>query len=184
MQLALDLAASGVEIPGHLAQAICGELTDEVPRYHESDDADWRTPFAQMCERWPLPALGGPAAVRNLTPHAVRVGEVEFAPSGAIARALEEATPAAPICVARPLVVGALTIGSLPSVDVPTCTTRYIGLADLPAPQPGVYLIVSMVIPPVAAQQGRWTGDLLVPGEQVRDPQGRIIGCRSLQRAA
>lgn len=55
---------------------------------------------------------------------------------------------------------------------------------DLTDPQPGVYLIVSMVVMQVATERARWTGDLLVPGEQVRDAAGRIVGCRSLRRCA
>jgi len=65
-----------------------------------------------------------------------------------------------------------------------TTMTRYTDVVDLPAPQPGVYLVVSMVVPPVAAARGRWTGDLLTPGQQVRDSAGRVIGCRSLVRVS
>ncbi len=180
MQLVLDLVASGTEIPDHLSNQTGIELTDDVPSYHQSADADWRTPFVQMRERWPLPALGGPAEIRNLTPHAVVVHEMTFAPSGVIARATEEAAPAEPIriSIADPIGAPADRI----AYAVPTTTTRYTGLVDLPDPQPGVYLIVSMVVPPVAFARGRWTGDLLVPGDQVRDAAGRIVGCKSLCR--
>lgn len=162
-----------------LAPLICEELTDEVPRYSHARD-DWRTPFVQMRERWPLPALGGPAEIWNLTPHAVVVGEHRIEPDGVVARAVEESTPAEPIRVSIPDPTGAPA--DRIEYAVPTSTTRYTGLVDLPAPQPGVYLVVSMVIPPVAFAHGRWTGDLLVPGEQVRDAANRIIGCRSLAR--
>lgn len=160
-----------------LAPFIAEELTDDIPLYHQSPDADWRTPFVTMREQRPLPVLGGPAEIRNLTPHAVTVREVTLAPSGVVARATEEATEADPIRL--------LVQDDHPGLvvrDIPTSTMRYTGLVDLPAPEPGIYLIVSMVIPPVAFARGRWTGDLLVPGEQVRDAAGRIIGCRSLAR--
>lgn len=162
-----------------LAPLICEELTDDVPRYSQARD-DWRTPFVQMRERWPLPALGGVSEIRNLTPHPVVVHEITFAPSGVIARATEEATVAAPIRLSIPDPAGAPA--DRITFDVPTSTTRYTGIIDLPAPEPGVYLIVSMVIPPVALAHGRWTGDLLVPGQQARDADGRIIGCRALGR--
>lgn len=182
MQLMLDLAASDTQIPDHLAHAAGVELTDDVPRYHQSSNADWRTPFVAMRERWPMPVLGGNAEIRNLTPHNVVVHEITFQPSGVIARAIEEVTAAEPIRLSIPDPAGAPT--DRLAFDVPTSTTRYTGLVDLPAPEPGVYLIVSMVIPPVAAARGRWTGDLLTPGEQVRDSAGRIIGCRSLSRVS
>lgn len=182
MQLVIELVASGTEVPDHLARRLGLELTDDVPRYHQSADADWRTPFVQMRERWPLPPLGGPSEIRNLTPHPVVVNEVTFAPVGVVARATEEATAAEPICISVPDPAGAPT--DRVTFDVPTATMRYTGLVDLPDPAPGVYLIVSMVIPPVAAARGRWTGDLLVPGQQVRDAANRIVGCRSLVRCS
>lgn len=160
-----------------LAPHIAEELTDDVPRYHDGI----RAAYIASRDRWPLPDLGGPAEIRNLTPHEVVVGEMRFAPSGVIARAIEESTPAAPIRISIPDPSGGPT--DRIEHEVPTSMTRYTALADLPAPEPGVYLIVSMVIPPVAAERGRWTGDLLVPGQQVRDPAtGRIVGCRSLAR--
>lgn len=175
--LRADLPAAELD---RLAPRFCEELTDDVPRYTQRPGADWRTPFLEMRERWPLPPLGDVAEIRNLTPHSVVVHEITFAPSGVIARATEEPTSADPIRLSIPDPNGAPT--DRITFDVPTSTTRYTGLVDLPDPQPGVYLIVSMVIPPVAAARGRWTGDLLVPGQQVRDTAGRIVGCRSLVR--
>lgn len=176
----------------HMAASTASELTDDVPHYHQSADADWRTPFLAMRERWPLPPTG-PAEIRNLTPHAVVVHEITFAPSGTIARATEEATDAEPILIRVPDPGTSLDPGgrsgtyAAPNesvIAVPTTTTRYTGLVDLPDPEPGVYLIVSMVVAQVAAARGRWTGDLLVPGQQMRDSAGRIVGCRSLARVA
>lgn len=166
----------GSNTDDHLAAATARELTDDVPLYHPG----WRDPFVAMRERWPLPKLGGACEIRNLTPHPVTVHEVTFAPSGTIARATEASTPAPPISLSIPDPAGAPS--DRIEFAVPTSTTRYTGLVDLPAPEPGVYLIVSMVVPQVAAARGRWTGDLLVPGEQVRDSASRIVGCRSLAR--
>lgn len=159
-----------------LAPKICEEFTEDIPVYAHQ----WRDPFVAMRERWPLPVLGGVSEIKNLTPHPIVVHEITFQPSGVIARATEAATVADPIRLSIPDPAGAPT--DRVSFDVPTSTTRYTGLVDLPDPEPGVYLIVSMVVPPVALARGRWTGDLLVPGQQVRDSSGRIVGCRSLDR--
>lgn len=174
----------GAATDDHLAAGTGRELCDDVPRYAQPSGADWRTPFVNMRERWPLPALGGVAEIRNLTPHAVVVHEITFAPSGVIARATEESTATAvePIRLSIPDPTGAPA--DRITIDVPTSTAEYTGLVDMPEPEPGVYLIVSMVVMQVAAERARWTGDLLVPGQQVRDAAGRIIGCRSLCRGA
>jgi hypothetical protein len=176
-----SVGAASVGEPYHAATRTVQEFTDEIPRYSLLHD-DWRTPFLAMRERWPLPALGSVAEIRNLTPHAVVVHEITFAPSGVIARATEESTYAEPIRLSIPDPFGAPADHI--TFEVPTSTTEYTGLVDLPAPEPGVYLIVSMVVMQVATDRGRWTGDLLVPGQQVRDSAGRIIGCRSLCRCA
>jgi hypothetical protein len=172
----------GSDTDSHLAAETARELTDDVPRYAQQPGADWRTPFLTMRERWPVPPIGGSATITNLTPHAVVVGEVTFAPSGVIARAIEEPVPADPIRVSIPDPTGS-PLDRL-EVTIPTSTTRYTGMVDLPDPEPGVYLVVSMVIPAVAAARRRWTGDLLVPGQQMRDLSGRIVGCRSLARVS
>lgn len=180
VDIARDIIADAGERDERVIAAACYELTDDVPRYAQRAGAGWRTPFVEMRERWPLPPLGGVAEIRNLTPHVVAVHEITFAPSGVIARATEEAIPSDPIRLSIPDPTGAPA--DRITFDVPTSTTRYTGLVDLPAPTPGVYLIVSMVVPPVAESLGRWTGDLLLPGQQVRDASGRIVGCQALAR--
>jgi len=159
-----------------LAPPICEELTDDVQRYSILPN-DWRTPFVAMRERWPLPELGGLSELRNLTPHKITVGEFHVDPTGTIARAIEEPSMAEPIRVLFFEHPQLSAVGM-----VPTSTTRYTGLVDLPEPTPGIYLIVSLVVAQVAVDRGRWTGDLLTPGQQVRDAAGRVIGCKSLQR--
>lgn len=176
-----DLPQAAQAERDRLAPVIAGELTDEVPRYHYGI----RAAYIEMRSRWPMPQLTGyPIELRNLTPHAVTIGEVVIQPSGTIARATEESTPAEPLRLLRQETGSDAHPAIFEMVSLPTTTTRYTGLVDLPDPQPGVYLIVSMVIPPVARVLGRWTGDLLTPGQQVRDSSGRVIGCRSLDRVA
>lgn len=162
-----------------LAPLIAEELTDDVPRYRE----DIRAPYITMRERWPLPQLTGyPVELRNLTPHAVTIGEVTIQPSGTITRATEESTPAESLRILRQETGLDAHPAILEMASVRTTTTRYTGLVDMPDPQPGVYLIVSLVTAQVSQALGRWTGDLLTPGQQVRDSAGRVIGCRSLDR--
>lgn len=59
---------------------------------------------------------------------------------------------------------------------VPLTKTVYGKPEGLPECQEDVCLIVSAMVK--NACPGR--GDLLVPGEQVRDDKGRVIGCKSL----
>lgn len=65
-------------------------------------------------------------------------------------------------------------------VLVPRSHTQYGEVEGLPDPTPGVIYIVSGMVVSVLAQQGIHRDDLLVPGMQIRDDQGRVIGCRSL----
>lgn len=108
--------------------------------------------------------------IRNLTPHPVTVlGEdgkvlLTLEPEGVIPRVREEHIPD-----------GEVMVGD---VTVPIARINYADVEDLPAPQPGVYLVVSLLV----AQAAPDRPDLLVPIGQVRDSQGRIIGCRGLGR--
>lgn len=113
----------------------------------------------------------------NLTPHAIVIpgctppiggppASWTIAPSGHIARVTEIATPA-------------------PSIEgIPTTTVDYGELVDLPDPTPGTWYVVSGVTAAAAARSARGAADLLVPGQQIRDAGGRVIGCSSLARAA
>lgn len=65
-------------------------------------------------------------------------------------------------------------------VQIPRTHTVYGQVEGLPDPTPGVIYIVSGMIVSALASQGIHRDDLLVPGMQVRDEQGRVIGCRSL----
>lgn len=65
-------------------------------------------------------------------------------------------------------------------VQVPRTHTEYGQVEGLPDPTPGTIFIVSGMIISALAQQGINRDDLFTPGLQVRDDQGRVIGCRSL----
>lgn len=104
----------------------------------------------------------------NLTPHAVNIVDnsdsvvTTIPASGNVAR-----------CSQTIDIVGALT---LDSVVIPISASSYGEVVDLPAPQVGVYYIVSrLVMSACPARQ-----DLLVPNDLVRNDAGQVIGCRSL----
>ena len=100
----------------------------------------------------------------NLTPHVINVGSLAIAPSGAIARVTSTTK-----------VVEVINIDGNP-VDV--IETRFGEPNGLPEQLPGVYLVVSSLVRLAANQRG----DLLSPGEQVRDAAGQVTGCRNLTR--
>ena len=120
----------------------------------------------------------------NLTPHTiVLVGPdgapaLTVAPSGTIARATEDAQ------VSRTAAVSP-DVGDAVEVDV--VDVAYTAVEGLPPVGPSdpatlTCYVVSSVVAQACYALGRPTHDLLVPGQQVRDAEGRIVGCRSLQR--
>ena len=64
-------------------------------------------------------------------------------------------------------------IGDL--AGIPLTSTVYGDLEGLPDEQPGVCYIVSGLVKAACPERK----DLLVPSEQLRDDQGRVIGCKS-----
>lgn len=105
--------------------------------------------------------------IRNLTPHTITVIGVDgdalaTFPSEGVARAKQSIVQVGTIC------------------GLPIVRTEFGDPVDLPEYQEGTYLIVSLVTVNAAKQVGRRTDDLLVSCDPVRDPEGRIIGCRSL----
>ena len=104
----------------------------------------------------------------NLTPHQMLVCGVSLPPSGAVARVL----PGQPLCN-RP---GAVMVGGQ---QVPlNAEALACCVAGLPAPEAGVYLIVSR--PVALACAGR--PDVYCPGEVRRDEKGQICEALSLMR--
>lgn len=107
----------------------------------------------------------------NLTPHAITLVDQNnqvllTVESSAVARVSSTTE-----------VVGYLQVGG---VAVPKTHTTFGEVEGLPDQTPGVGYIVSGMIVSALAQQGIHRCDLFTPGLQVRDEQGRVIGCRSL----
>ena len=105
------------------------------------------------------------AKIINLIPHAVNIvaedGTVKAAfPSEGIARASQVAEHA----------------GELEGIEL--VTMKFGATQDLPAPQEGVYYIVSVITANAAKAEGRGADDLVITADPVRDADGRIIGCK------
>jgi len=100
----------------------------------------------------------------NLTPHTLNIhtpsGVVTVAPSGNVARVATVSVPAA-------------TVGGIPTV-----VTTHGEVTGLPAPQPGVILVVSGMVASAAPRE-----DVMSPGDLVRDEAGRPVGCQGLRRS-
>lgn len=103
--------------------------------------------------------------VVNLTPHSINVQDVEYIPSGVVARVTTIQTP----CPCP-----------LPGV---TANRQIPGaIIGLPAPQNGVILLVSLMV--LAALAGSGRTDVFAPDtgpdSVIRDANGRIIGVQAL----
>lgn len=144
----------------------------------------------------------------NLTPHAITIpttlnpemGPWTLAPSGVIARASEFVTDATPI---GDIPTSRISYGAVEGLPDPEWVTlpnpcdapgavpdgsRFClvcgaqdGHHETPR-APAVYYVLSSLAADAARRGGRTTEDLLVPGQQIRDDAGRIVGCRSLAR--
>ena len=109
--------------------------------------------------------------VINLTPHTINL----VAEDGTQLLSLESHGVARVASTTE--VVGYLQVGG---VAVPQTHTTFGEVEGLPDPTSGVGYVVSNMIISALAQQGIRRNDLFTPGLQVRDEQGRVIGCRSL----
>jgi len=101
----------------------------------------------------------------NLTPHTLNIhttagGVVTIAPSGTVARVATVSEEAEPVG------------------GIPTCTTTFGEVTGLPSPVEGTVFIVSGMVASAAPR-----GDVLSPGDLVRDENGRPVGCRGLRRS-
>lgn len=107
---------------------------------------------------------GGPedaeTTIVNLTPHPVTIAGCTIDPDGRIPRVAEE--------ISR---VG--EIGGLPVVEI-----RLGQVHGLPEPTPGTVYIVSRMVAEAAPARD----DLVIPGKQMRDEQGRVVGAETLAR--
>jgi len=104
--------------------------------------------------------------VRNLTPHAV----VLLDDAGQVVRSFE---PELPLPRVSMQTVPAEAIDGLPVVR-----QEYGAVQDLPAEEPGIFLVVSALVQQACPERH----DLLIPTLLVRDDAGRIIGCRAFAR--
>jgi hypothetical protein len=115
--------------------------------------------------------------IHNRTPHPITI-------MAADGRAVVATLPAASRRdVAR---VESTTVedGALAGLGVPLLRTRWGQVVGLPDPTWGDMHVVSVIVAEAAIDSGRGADDLLVPGDQVRDDSGRIVGCRGLARAS
>lgn len=98
----------------------------------------------------------------NLTPHSINEVNtgITYPPSGNVAR-VETVTAFA---------------GNIEGV--PTYTTTFTDVEGLPNPNKGVYYIVSALVR-VAVPNRK---DVVSPGELLRDPDGRPVGCNGFIR--
>ena len=103
--------------------------------------------------------------IANLTPHIVNifvdgVEKLTLPPSGIVPRCSQSEE-------------------QWGTVDgIPVSRQAFGEVVDLPAPQPGVYLVVSRLV--AAACPNR--DDLLCPGSMVRGHNGQPIGCNGLAK--
>lgn len=106
--------------------------------------------------------------IKNMTPHTVVVYNghdiVAIFPSEGIARATQSTEHTG-------------TVDGIPLVAM-----TYGIPADLPEPEPGVYLVVSALTAQAAKANGRTTDDLLLTAMPVRNIAGQIIGCQAFAR--
>ena len=107
----------------------------------------------------------------NLTPHAINLITDDFsqtfAPSGKVARVAQVPVPAQDI-----LIPGE-------DIKVPTIRMEYGQVEGLPEKVENTYLIVSGQAQAAAPEQK----NLLSSGEQFRDSEGRVIGCKNFKRS-
>lgn len=116
----------------------------------------------------------------NRTPHDIHVLAPDAPASGRPLITL----PAAPRGeVARVEVTTSHIDGRVSTIDgvaVPIGRAQWGQVVGLPPPEAGVHHVVSVIVVEAAIDAGREAHDLLVPGDQVRDDRGRIVGCRGL----
>jgi hypothetical protein len=102
----------------------------------------------------------------NKTPHAIDVvtadGTVTITPTLPAARVTTKRVPVEPVD------------------GIPVDRVEFGPVVDLPAPQDGVFLLVSAIV--ASAPEAKNRTDLLVVGEAIRDATGKVTGCKGLSR--
>lgn len=104
----------------------------------------------------------------NLTPHAINFVDE----NGDVVKTLEGAAEA-DLCR---VTFKSTIVGMVDGIQIEE--TRFGEVEGLPPQKEGVCYVVSRLVANAAANRD----DLLVPSQQVRDSEGKIVGCRSLSR--
>lgn len=100
--------------------------------------------------------------IRNFTPHQINIEGREPIASEGIARCTEISK----------------TVDNFDGIDI--IEKKFGELIDLPEPEKDVIYVVSIITATAAKALGR--NDCYIPGEVIRDEQGRVIGCKNLAR--
>ena len=102
----------------------------------------------------------------NLTPHTITLvvdGEtVVVVPEGTVARVMQQET--------------VKTTVEFKGLSVPVMETKFGEVEGLPDPEDGTMFIVSRMVKTAVPDRD----DVVVPGKQLRDAEGRIVGAAAL----
>ena len=101
----------------------------------------------------------------NLTPHTLNINSVEIKSSG-IARVSETSE--------------LVRTEHTEYGEIPVFRTTFGAVIDLPAEQEDTLLVVSAITAKAALSENPNRKDIFVPGKQIRDAEGRIIGCEGI----
>lgn len=118
----------------------------------------------------------------NRTPHPITIN-----PTGTASEAPVITLPAAARGEIARVETASRRDGGLVTDDcqtsIPVTATMWGRIVGLPEPVDGVAHVVSVIVAAAAYADGRTIADLYVPGDQVRDASGRVVGCASLTPA-
>lgn len=103
--------------------------------------------------------------IKNLTPHVLYINNVEIKSDG-IARVAEQSE--------------ALGFVETQYGQIPVFKTVFGNTVDLPEEQNDVIFVVSAITAKAAMAKTPNRKDIFVPGKQIRDSEGRIIGCEGI----
>ena len=103
--------------------------------------------------------------ILNLTPHTLVVGGNEIKSAG-VARVSETSE--------------LVRTEATPYGEIPVFRTTFGHVIDLPEEREDTLLVVSAITARAAMQENPNRRDIFVPGKQIRDTEGRIIGCEGI----
>lgn len=107
--------------------------------------------------------------VGRTTKEEIRVSvALEIPPSGTIANVKSSSQPSDDIII--------------DGLSIPTVKMTFSDIENLPQPEKDTYYFVSSLVANACKEKGIPTDNLVLPGETVRDENGRIIGILSLSR--